>query len=216
MPRPRASHSILESIQDLELLAKGGAPAESKYAPARGTRAQRKHRVEDEFERAVCVALEAIGFRTRRLGQRAPGQRKPDAIAAPPVAPTYALVVDAKVTRGAYSLPARDQRALTEYAKRYSRQLKGMGCEKFHLLVLSSGFGAGLRPGIESIKQDTRDTILDRVYFVPAEVLREAVHLKLGDARLGETFLEEIFTAGPDVFDVGHVRKAQKRISETF
>jgi hypothetical protein len=216
MPRSRANHSLLESIQDLELLAKGGAPAESKYAPVRGTRAQKKHRVEDEFEHAVCVALEAVGFRTRRLGQRMPGQRKPDAIAAPPVSPKYSLVVDAKVTQVRYSLPARDQRALVEYAKRYSRQLKGMGCEKFHLLVISSDFGTGLRPGIESIKQDTRDTILDRVYFVPARVLREVVHLKLGDARLGETFIEELFTAGPDVFDLGHVRKAKKKISETF
>jgi len=216
MPRRPAFPPILELLQDLELLAGGGPHAEAKYAPGRGTRAQKRHRVETAFELAVATALEAAGFRTRRLGSKKPGQRKPDAIAFPPVSPKYALVVDAKVAAAGYSLPAKDQRALAEYAKKYSRQLRGIGCEKLHLLVISSSFPGDYRSAIESIKQGCRDTILDRVYLVPARLLREIVLHKLSEARLGEPFLEELFVSGPDVFDSAHVQEARVKIGETF
>lgn len=216
MPRRADSHLIFEGIQDLELLARGGPPAEAKYAQGRGTRAQKKRHVEVAFEDAVCAALEAAGFSTRKLGQSKPGQRKPDAIAWPPVSPKYALVVDAKVAQAGYSLPARDQRALTEYARKYSRQLKGRGCEKFHLLVISSAFHGSLRPSIESIIESCRDTMLDRVYLLPASVLREVILHRLSDARLGDTFLEELFTGGPDVLDSTWVNRAKKKVGETF
>ncbi|MFC3992634.1 hypothetical protein [Actinoplanes siamensis] len=75
--------------------------------------------VESRFEQQLSLLFQSFGF---YVVSTAKGERRVDLICLAPAhgGPSYSIFVEAKSTKGSYSLPTKDSRALEEYIQRTS------------------------------------------------------------------------------------------------
>ena len=111
------------ALRDLELLACGLSPG--------GTTP-----VAMLFEQRCAEAFRCLGFDVRELGQGCGRVADCLAIAAPE---RFAVIIDAKVRRGGYTL-GTDDRQFCEYATRHARELALSGIERVYFAVVGHGF----------------------------------------------------------------------------
>jgi hypothetical protein len=98
------AHTVLE-VHELPLLASRAPHTLERYG---------EKEVETRFEQQLALALQTCGFRTIPAAR---GQRRGDLICLTDKVPPVAILVDAKTSARPYNLPAKDERALIEYAQ---------------------------------------------------------------------------------------------------
>jgi hypothetical protein len=153
-----------------------------------------------EFERRVGTAMSLLGFDVSRLGQGA--GRAADGIArCRPM--RFAVVYDAKVRRGGFSMGTED-RKFREYVEQHGRELEQEGIETLYFAVVSSSFTSrDLTPAQALVHQ----TKAKAVVLVEAEALHAMVDLKLRTRVLAEwAALRDLFGM-TRIVDAGCVRR---------
>ena len=123
----KAHHSGVFSamrLPELSLLSTRAESVVKKYG--------RKH-VEKVFEHQLSLIFQSLGLQVISTRQ---GRNTVDLLClSSDLADGYSFMVEAKTTKGRYSLPPRDARALKEYAKDITSALKSLPQLKFILIV---------------------------------------------------------------------------------
>lgn len=180
--------------------------------PSQSKKAQKFR--QDRFEDAVCRALELAGLHTQSLGHTAAGRDEPDGVSVFYGAKSFALIVDAKVAAHGYRLPVKDRRALESYVRKWDLRLDGSqgGYQEIHVAIVSSGFPADLTARITQMRNGCKGTRFGRVLLVPTSGLKALVEARLGDARLGVTFYQEILQSGETEITPEVVSRARRQV----
>ncbi len=157
--------------------------------------------LERAFEKHVNATFTILGYETRLLGQ---GQgRVPDGVAEA-ADHSYALIWDAKVRSGAYSL-GTDDRAMREYISTQTRVLRRRALRNVYYLVVSGSFAEDYDDTIRMLKMETD---ISEVCLVEAEALVAMVDAKLRaplEVSLGPDGLQRLF-CGSGVLSAATVR----------
>lgn len=120
--------------------------------------------VEKTFEERIGHLFRMVGFDVTTLGQ---GKgREPDGIATSQEH-RYAIVYDAKVRQGGYSV-GTDDRAIKEYIGRHTERLRKSGIKNVYFAVISSNFADDYDEVIRSLKVETD---IREVLFIEADAL---------------------------------------------
>lgn len=143
------------------------------------------------FEKSIDAAFTILGYHTQLLGQ---GQgRVPDGLAIDQDN-SYALIWDAKVRAGGYSM-GTDDRTIREYIKTQSRGLKKRSLRNIYYLIVSSGFADDFDGAIREIKMETD---VGEVCLLEAEGLVAMVDQKLRQPHqisLGPDGMQRLFSS---------------------
>ena len=143
------------------------------------------------FEKSIDAAFTILGYHTQLLGQ---GQgRVPDGTAIDQDN-SYALIWDAKVRAGGYSM-GTDDRTIREYIKTQSRALKQRSLRNIYYLIVSSRFADDFDGAIREIKMETD---VGEVCLLEAEGLVAMVDQKLRQPHqigLGPDGMQRLFSS---------------------
>lgn len=173
-------------------------PELAEAAKASGTSLERA------FEKHINAAFTILGYETKLMGA---GQgRVPDGLAVD-VDNSYAILWDAKVRTGGYSM-GTDDRTIREYIVTQSRDLKKKrSLRNIYYLVVSSEFADDYDDAVRTLKMDTH---VSEVCLVEAAALVAMVDAKLREPQqitLGPDGLQRLFcTSG--VLSADNVRDA--------
>jgi len=143
------------------------------------------------FEKSIHAAFTILGYETKLLGQ---GQgRVPDGLAIDQDN-SYALLWDAKIRQGGYSM-GTDDRVIREYVMTQSREMKRRrSLRNIYYVIVSSSFQDNFDDLIRALKMDT-DT--NEVCLMEATALVAMVDAKLRNplqVTLGPDGLQRIFS----------------------
>jgi hypothetical protein len=145
--------------------------------------------IDRALEKSCNAALTILGYETKLLGQ---GKgRVPDGQAIAPHE-SYALLWDAKVREGGYSM-GTDDRTIREYIGSQSRELKRRGLRNIYYVIISSGFTDEFDDLIRTLKMDTD---VSEVCLLEATALVEIVNQRLRSPltiTLGSDGLQRLF-----------------------
>ncbi len=201
---PHDPEYIPPLLSDLEEMARGTQEALETYGEGKDSVEARRKALEDAFETKLWHAFRSIGLAVLELGHKKPGERVPDGIARFPHNYSFALLLDAKIRSGSYSMTATDQRAFREYVEVWSPQLDD-DYEVLYLVIVSSDFAAGIAGQIGTFMQTVRATILSKVVLINAATLLRLVELGVREPRLDRSFFERLFrVANPELVE-GHI-----------
>lgn len=125
-----------------------------------------------EFERRVGIAFKLLGFEVEALGQGA--GRVADGIARC-AQERWAIVYDAKVRRGQFSIGTED-RKFREYIDHHAADLQRAGIDSVFFAVVSGSFDGG---DTEKAREVVRLTRAKAFVLMEARALRGLVELKL-------------------------------------
>jgi hypothetical protein len=142
---------------------------------------------EDEFEILLWLAFRMLGYEVKELGHST-AERDPDGIAFAR-RDHYAVVFDAKIRSGGYSI-GTDDRALTEYVDKYSPELERQGIDSLYLSIISSYFVGENDRRIVAIRKETS---VKNVTLLKASLLLRMIGLKLKGAIPSLGVLEAVF-----------------------
>jgi hypothetical protein len=145
---------------------------------------------ERAFEIKLGYAFRILGYEVEDLGQ---GKgREPDGIAYSTDANSdyYAIVYDAKATERDYSIGTED-RKISEYIKKYQKELQKRRVKKFSFLIVSSEFSKNqsLDNSIKDIYKETRCPVV----LMRADDLLSIVAHKLSHEGIDHSVLENLF-----------------------
>lgn len=147
--------------------------------------------LERAFEKNINAAFTMLGYETKLLG--AGLGRVPDGLALD-IDNSYAIVWDAKVRRGGYSM-GTDDRTIREYIVTQSKDLRRRrGFRNIYYVIVSSGFADDYDDEIRSLKMETD---VSEVILMEADALVAIVDTKLRDplhVSLGPDGLQRLFT----------------------
>ena len=144
------------------------------------------------FEKNINAAFTILGYETKLLGQ---GQgRVPDGQALNSD-DAYAVLWDAKVRAGAYSI-GTDDRTIREYIASMARELKRrQSMRNFYYAIISSTFVDDFDEAVRFLKMETD---VNEVCLIEAEALVAMVDIKMRDplgVSLGPDGLQRLFTS---------------------
>ncbi len=148
---------------------------------------------ERAFEIKLGYAFGILGYEVESLGQ---GKgREPDGIAYSTDANSeyyYAIVYDAKAREKGYSIGTGD-REISEYIKKYQKELQKRRIKKFSFLIVSSDFSdnQSLDSSIKDIYKETRCPVV----LMKANDLLNIIAHKLSHAGVDHSQLEDLFLA---------------------
>lgn len=142
------------------------------------------------FEKSIHAAFTIMGYDTKLLGQ---GQgRVQDGLAVEPNS-SYAILWDAKIREGGYSM-GTDDRAIREYIHTQSRELKRRFLRNIYYVVVSSSFLDDFDVAIRSIKMETD---VNEVCLLEATALVAMVDARLRNPQqvtLGPDGIQQLFS----------------------
>ncbi len=148
--------------------------------------------IERAFEKYIEAAFTMLGYDSRLLGQGL--GRVPDGLAIDEDN-SYALIWDAKVRAGGYSI-GTDDRTIREYITTISREQKRKRTRRnIYYVIISSSFADGGDDTIRAIKMETD---VNEVVLMEADALVAMVEQKLRDPRnlsLGPDGLQRLFSS---------------------
>jgi Restriction endonuclease FokI, C terminal len=144
------------------------------------------------FEKNINIAFTMLGYETKLLGQG--GGRVPDGIATDHDN-SYAIIWDAKVRGGSYSM-GTDDRAIREYIVTQSREMKRRrSLRNVYYALISNRFSNDFDEEIRSIKMETE---ISEVCLIEAKALVAIVEAKLRDPihlTLGPDGIQRLFSS---------------------
>ncbi len=149
-------------------------------------------KIENAFEKYTHAAFTILGYETRLLGQGA--GRVPDGVAIADQG-NYALLWDAKVRAGGYSL-GTDDRTIREYINKQYRELRRRSLLKMYYVIVSSSFAEDFDDAISMLQMETE---ISEVCLIEAEALVAMVDAKIRaplETTLGPDGLQRIFNLG--------------------
>lgn len=186
-PRPldRLPDSYVPPVISILPRIASNEPGLEELAKASGTSLARA------FEKNINAAFTILGFETKLLGQG--GGRVPDGVAADHDN-SYAIIWDAKVRGGSYSM-GTDDRAIREYIVTQSREMKRRrSLRNVYYALISNKFSNDFDEEIRSIKMETE---ISEVCLIEASALVAMVDAKLRDPihlTLGPDGIQRLFS----------------------
>jgi hypothetical protein len=145
-------------LQYLDMLARGERPPSGADETAIGA----------AFEKQTADAFRCLGFEVTSLGQGC--GRSPDAIALAP-RQRFAVILDAKVRSGGYSLGTEDRKFL-EYACKKGPELKAQGFDNIYFVVVGPSFKES---DLVRLTESLAESPIRNVNLITASALMELV-----------------------------------------
>lgn len=159
---------------------------------------RKAEKLENELEKRVWAAFKMLGFRVKELGHRRPGHRLPDGIALPYPAPSYAFMLDAKLT-DEYTI-GTDDRAYAEYLDRFWKSLSEQKCESLSLIIISCAFRGQYMKQIQELRTKLQGNAGVRsILLLSVDDLIYLVEMRLKYPELSSNFFDDLRQAADGI-----------------